>query len=1524
VNGIQNAVLLGNGNGTFGPVNRLPSLIAPRVVGIEDVNKDGHPDLLIENRITGAVEVLAGNGDGTFAFPQPLSMPPGPATVAADVNGDGIPDLISINREDNTVSVRLGNGDGTFGPPEIYQVGTDPSAVAVAYINGDGRPDIIVTDAGSNTLSVLLGNGDGTFRPQMLFTAGVDPTALVVAHLTGDGFYDAVVTNYRSGDVSVLLGNGDGTFRKPVTFAAGPYPGALAEGMLNGDGKPDLVVANVRAGTLSLLPGTGAGGFGAPQTLAVGQGPSSIAVADLTGDGHPDLVAVNYLSKSVSVLLGDGRGHFRPLPAFSLAYPFSHLAVADLRGDGIPDLVLDTPRYNMIDSLLGNGDGTFGSATMTQRDFGYATVAVDDANGDGLPDLLIQYNYSQVAVGVGEGNGTFALTNSAEGGHFRNPPQLADLNGDGILDSVVLAANGEILFRPGEADGSFGPAKVLNPKTPARDITLVNIGARIAVAAIDAMDDNENTTVSLYTLAADGSVQRTFDVFSTPFLPTVITAADLTDPSSVAGLGNLVLADPLNDNLQVVYQNRNAPGKFGSAQTFSVGSVPFSIRLTDVNGDGLRDIVVTDQGSGDVTVLLNDPMHSFSDSLRLRSDTGVYGLNIPFNQPAMVTSESQPVNLAVGDFTNLLPGSSPTQTDLVVVNRGSHSLSLLTGDGKGGFNDPQVVASTSDGPDINFLPGPLVAGHFHGPNSPLDLAVLMEDTDVVWIYTGDGRGDFTHTFSIPVGRDPTGLALAPGVKPGEIDLLVSNSFGDILRLTGQGDGTFLPPPAPMGDRSALDTQTNTLTHQPDVLVASQQGNSVTVQTRTDGSTSFSPTTALVTSTQPTALNPGAVKWYPLDSASDTFSDAVVMGSGSNNVVVYASTGFDANGNPTFAAPVTYGVGTNPVNVTIADINGDGIPDLLVPNEGSNDVSIIFGSIDAEGRWVGTPGPRLESGGVGPVAVSVVPDAKSPGGLDLEVTNGTSGTLAILHGLGEGFFDDSNLSMADNTLFNILPSTPTPVPLTIVGPPVSVPVLTPVTSGAPPEMLEAMATNLGTVIGYNATDPTGTATTLFAPPAGQQVDAVGVVTSGSQTGDLVVALAGGSVEVLGSSGSGTYIPLATLSLLNQAAGVPLSPSALEVMGSGSDLQVLVTNAGSDIIFVFGLEPPALTPSPIPLSSVPAPTGISEPTGETAVPGNPVSLPGPSSQSGPEPVIIPGAPQEASLPDNAANSRTPLESPLPALVSSGTAAQFEAPPGGVETTSSQASATHESGNATTPLTLVVALLAEGVAENESGPPASETNDRTVAGGNLGGSLASLLVSNNGNESDPEAKSDDTKQETAPNLGSDPDEELKRLKLNPEEESVPPEPPPVERTPQPATAPAEFLIAAFQDLSGTAGDEGERTEEEAPPMPAATEETEPVLQPTDTVEETSGSDAGNFLLVVVGPRAEASDGAPDREPFGSPEQDPAELVWDADRLCLAALAVASLLGNPLGEGFDPAVNDTSAQRRRAMADNPSAKHR
>src|SRR5207253_10117180 len=100
------------------------------------------------------------------------------------------------------------------------------------------------------------------------------------------------------------------------------------------------------------------------------------------------------------------------------------------------------------------------------------------------------------------------------------------------------------------------------------------------------------------------------------------------------------------------------------------------------------------------------------------------------------------------------------------------------------------------------------------------------------------------------------------------------------------------------------------------------------------------------------------------------------------------------------------VGTGAVSVTRHDIDGDGVPDMLVADQGSGDNAVLFRSWDNTGGWVARPGPRLKCGGSGPIGVTLR-DMTGDGIPHLVVTNGQSGTMAILPGVGQGFFNDQN-------------------------------------------------------------------------------------------------------------------------------------------------------------------------------------------------------------------------------------------------------------------------------------------------------------------------------------------------------------------------------------------------------------------------------------------------------------------------------------------------------------------------------------
>jgi hypothetical protein len=1021
----------------------------------------------------------------------------------------------------------------------------------------------------------LLGNGDGTFQEQKEYSVSERPNSAIIADVNGDGKPDLIVEEYTynpsmdtAGAVGVLLGNGDGTFGPEKTFTLGQGPNGITVADVNGDGFPDIIVANryphySGMGTVSVLLGNGDGTFQKQSTIDVGGNPRSVVVGDASGDRRPDLVVTNFADETLGVLRGNGDGTFQVQQTFAVGRGPSAAVLADVNGDGRPDLVDVNSGDGTVSVLLGNGDGTF-----------------LPAKGDAGPGV-------------------------------RTPPYLADFSKTGIRDSIILDGSGNILFRKGVAiaDTEFAPpvtvnAAVADPMTGmqqelrARDVTLLNTTKGLAIATADAIPDpvilaQQQTfvyTVSLYTYG-NGSFTRPSGApaFYTPLLPTRVIAGDLIGN----GLDDIVVANALDNSIQVSFQQ--ADGTFLAPLTFPVGITPSDIAVVDVNGDGMLDIVVTDQGSGDVTVLLNDDSHSFTTVERFRAGIGPYGVDANLDV-ANIASLTQPVSLAAGDFTGT------GRNDLLVVDQETQSYSILQNDGTGGFHEPQAAlnASINGGAGSSEKLGPVVAGDFNG-DGKLDFAVLLEDSDQVWIFTGDGNGHFAHTFSIAAGSAPAGLNAVRNKQSGLLDLVVGNSFGDVLILHGNGDGTFAPPPPLTGDSAPLDVQ-KLQGSVPDILVANQKTNTITVQTPLSDGATYTPVLTLANESK-NDLAPDAVQWAKLEGNSGLF-DAVVTASGSNSILIYRTISVDpVTGKPTFAAPVAYPVGEDPVAVTIKDINGDGIPDLLVSNKGADDISTLFGALDSNGNWIGIPGPRLNSGGDGPVAVNLISDSQDPAMSDLFITNSQDGSFAVLPGRGLGFFDDR-----------------TPTLLTIPGEPViGAPTFLDSTGDA------VVTTSNGLLIGFNVYDFNATVHTILT--AGPVLE----VLRGANTEQLVALMQRGGVTLMQLNN--TLQQVRSLQPLTAFDGVPQNPSNFAVVENDAGLQVIVSNRGEDQLFVFKLE--SIPEGPVLLS----PTQNQGPGGG---PGGSPEAPEPNGEGPPgsvlqtitlPPPIDPGVTVEATTPAEA---------------------------------------------------------------------------------------------------------------------------------------------------------------------------------------------------------------------------------------------------------------------------------------------------
>jgi hypothetical protein len=260
-------ILFGNGDGSFQtPVSyTTPAGVEGLVLG--DFNGDGRLDIatIEQGNSTSScycVGILLGNGDGTFREPSVVTPLAGfPEALAAghfDTNKDL--DLAVTMDENNSgqVQILLGNGDGTFRFGAIYEVSPEPQSIIAASFRANHTTDLAVGEFEGTGIAVLLGNGDGTFQQPVVYEAGT-PLGVAAADMNGDGIPDlvAVSPGAGSGYTEILLGNGNGTFKKASSYSSGNFPWAVAIADFNGDHMPDITVVDEGANQQFVLLNTG-------------------------------------------------------------------------------------------------------------------------------------------------------------------------------------------------------------------------------------------------------------------------------------------------------------------------------------------------------------------------------------------------------------------------------------------------------------------------------------------------------------------------------------------------------------------------------------------------------------------------------------------------------------------------------------------------------------------------------------------------------------------------------------------------------------------------------------------------------------------------------------------------------------------------------------------------------------------------------------------------------------------------------------------------------------------------------------------------------------------------------------------------------------------------------------------------------------------------------------------------------------------------------------------------------------------
>ncbi len=326
---------------------------------------------------------------------------------------------------------------------------------------------------------------------------------------------------------------------------------------------------------------------------------------------------------------------------------------------------------------------------------------------------------------------------------------------------------------------------------------------------------------------------------------------------------------------------------------------------------------------------------------------------------------SNPNSVTVGDFNN--DGNS----DLAVSNYASNNVSVLLGNGTGGF---EAIGNF----EVGSSPFSVTVGDFNKDGNS-DLAVANLDSSDVSVLFGDGSGSFGAASNFSVGSNPVSVIVGDFNKDGKSDLAVANlGSNDVSVLLGNGSGGFATPTTFGVGSSPYSVTVGDFNKDgnSDLAVTNAGSNNISVLLG-NGSGGFAAASSFAVGSSPFSVTVG-------DFNKDGNSDLAVANAGSSNISVLLG-----NGSGSFGAATTFGVGSSPNSVTVGDFDKDGNSDLAVANAGSNNISVLLGN--------GSGGFATASNfGVGSSPNSLtVGDFDKDGNSDLAVVNGSSDNVSVL-------------------------------------------------------------------------------------------------------------------------------------------------------------------------------------------------------------------------------------------------------------------------------------------------------------------------------------------------------------------------------------------------------------------------------------------------------------------------------------------------------------------------------------------------